>query len=233
MLEVVWKNWAHPNCKLFAWLILQDEIILKKHEWSNCGRLSFAIKKMKPQYIFLSIADTQYVFGIWSSHGYGLLRCTHNLRKIATRSRNGESRLYTPMEGLALAIGDHGQHPWVTAGGGHQHIALSYRHAGKINHEKGQRSSGMEQKEKKRGQGAEQKRQGKKRQIKKRSTRLHRLLFHPESIDSRSPLGLCLRSLAPSPMTAQIASGQSLPLGPCRSSSPFIFDRLLLLLHTA
>jgi hypothetical protein len=26
MLEAVWKNWALPKCKLFAWLILQNRV---------------------------------------------------------------------------------------------------------------------------------------------------------------------------------------------------------------
>ena len=41
MLEMVWKNWAPPKCKLFAWLVLQNRVWtadrLQRRGWPNCG----------------------------------------------------------------------------------------------------------------------------------------------------------------------------------------------------
>ena len=41
MEQMVWKAWAQPNFKFFAWLSLQDQILttdrLDKSGWQNCG----------------------------------------------------------------------------------------------------------------------------------------------------------------------------------------------------
>jgi hypothetical protein len=41
-LSLVWKAWAPPKCKLFAWLIIQNRVWmadrLERREWQNCGR---------------------------------------------------------------------------------------------------------------------------------------------------------------------------------------------------
>ena len=42
MPTLVWKPWAPPKCKLFAWLVLQNRIWtadrLERRGWDNCGR---------------------------------------------------------------------------------------------------------------------------------------------------------------------------------------------------
>jgi hypothetical protein len=41
MNPLVWKNWAPPKCKTFAWLVLQDRVWtadrLQRRGWPNCG----------------------------------------------------------------------------------------------------------------------------------------------------------------------------------------------------
>jgi hypothetical protein len=69
MLETVWKNWAPPKCKLFAWLILQNRAsmadLLQKRGWPNCGNCQLC--KRESETAAHLLFKCHYFWRIWNS----------------------------------------------------------------------------------------------------------------------------------------------------------------------
>jgi hypothetical protein len=49
MTTVVWKNWAPPKCKFFAWLVIKDRIWtadrLQRRGWPNCNLCQLCMRE--------------------------------------------------------------------------------------------------------------------------------------------------------------------------------------------
>jgi hypothetical protein len=73
-MEAVWKNWAHPKCKQFAWLILQDRIRTFDRLIEG-GQIvvfaNFVEESPNPRRTFFSSAAIHFRFGNLSSLGSG------------------------------------------------------------------------------------------------------------------------------------------------------------------
>ena len=77
MPRLVWRNWAPPKCKFFAWLVLQNRIWtadrLVKRGWPNQGTCPYVMPQLKMLFTWLFIANTLFRFGISSLHGFPTL----------------------------------------------------------------------------------------------------------------------------------------------------------------
>ena len=75
MDHMVWKAWAPPKVKFFAWLALQDRIWtadrLEKRDWPNCGPCRFDKENKKRGYTSLSSVATHLGSGDQSSRSLG------------------------------------------------------------------------------------------------------------------------------------------------------------------
>jgi hypothetical protein len=73
MKKMVWKVWAPPKVKLFAWLALQNMIStadrLQRRGWSNCSLFCFQKEPRNRFTTFLFIAITHKRFGASSRIG--------------------------------------------------------------------------------------------------------------------------------------------------------------------
>jgi hypothetical protein len=69
MMEAVWKTWAPPKCKLFAWLILQNRVWsadrLQKRGWPNCGNCQLC--KRVSETVAHILFKCRYSLRIWNS----------------------------------------------------------------------------------------------------------------------------------------------------------------------
>jgi hypothetical protein len=58
MPSLVWKSWAPPKCKIFAWLIIQNRVWtadrLQRRGWQNCGRCKLCnqVQESVPHLLF-------------------------------------------------------------------------------------------------------------------------------------------------------------------------------------
>ena len=69
MPTLVWKTWAPPKCKIFAWLVLQNRVWaadrLESRGWTNCGlcKLSNQDQETAAHLLFYC----RFTLKIWSS----------------------------------------------------------------------------------------------------------------------------------------------------------------------
>jgi hypothetical protein len=67
--SLVWKPWAPPKCKTFAWLIIQNRVWtadrLQKRGWPNCGRCKLCnqVHESASHLLF----KCRFTIGVWSS----------------------------------------------------------------------------------------------------------------------------------------------------------------------
>ena len=69
MEPTVWKNWAPPKCKIFAWLILQNRVWtadrLTRRGWPNCGLCQLC--KREPETAAHIMFQCRYSIRIWGA----------------------------------------------------------------------------------------------------------------------------------------------------------------------
>jgi hypothetical protein len=68
MLALVWKPWAPPKCKTFAWLIIQNRVWtadrLERRGWQNCRRCKLynQVQESTSHLLF----KCRFTIGVWS-----------------------------------------------------------------------------------------------------------------------------------------------------------------------
>ena len=69
MPTLVWKHWAPPKCKIFAWLVLQNRVWtadrLERRGWPNCGLCKLCNQEQETAAHLLF--QCRFTTRIWSS----------------------------------------------------------------------------------------------------------------------------------------------------------------------
>ena len=69
MTTVVWKNWAPPKCKFFAWLVIKDRIWtadrLQRRGWPNCNLCQLC--KREPETAAHLLFRCRFFARIWNA----------------------------------------------------------------------------------------------------------------------------------------------------------------------